>query len=119
MDEELFSGIDEIEYQQNKQVYRNCRKLFRDAYKPARHYRDNDTLTRSQVNDLAEAIRLGMQTLEYLHTLRENGCFVRTAAHQERLYRERAVLRKRVDELREIIYDPDKKLVPDNDGGAQ
>ena len=110
MDEEIEIMMEEFEHQQNKQVYRTSRKIFRDYYKTAIKYKDNDTLTRSQLDKLTEAVGLGMLTLEYLNVIRQKGRSKRSQAKQKRLDLERAVLRRRVDKLRDIIiHDPDKK----------
>lgn len=96
------TDVDELEYWQKKIVYRTGRKLFRNAYRLAVYHKDNDALTREQFNDLAGALRLGGITLEYLSYLRKEDRF------NKKLAAERAVLRRRMDRLREIIYDPDK-----------
>ena len=101
-------SMSEFEYIIQRRTYLTSRKLFHDYYKKAMGYKDNSALTNSQFSELTETIRLGMMTLEYQTKLRS----IRAG---DKLMRERAVLRRRIDRLREIMYDPNKEIVPDPD----
>ncbi len=103
-----FPSMEEFEALMHGRAYRSSRRLFGDYYKTAICYRDNDTLTNSQFEELAQTIRIGSLVLKYLSNFRRN------RSRDNRYIQERAVLRKKVDALRAIISDPDKKIIPDD-----
>ncbi|MBW2965481.1 hypothetical protein KY342_00085 [Candidatus Woesearchaeota archaeon] len=104
-----------IRYLQNKRAYKTCRRLFRDSYRNIVNYKHNNVITRSQFDDTVRSIRLGILTLEYLNSLKKN-YGLKYPAIISRLNLERQILRRRVDELREIVSDPDKEIVSDLEG---
>jgi hypothetical protein len=101
-----------VRYYQDRKAYRTCRKLFRNEHKKVLAYKEKNELTKDEFEELSDSIRLGMLTLEYLNDVIKK--YHKYGSSNDRIALERQILRRRVDEIRDIIFDTNKKLVSDN-----
>ncbi len=114
---------DKVEFSALLQDYIEAISYFDELYTWAKELGQKDRITTDEFDEIEEALAVGGTALKrsaelsaksISYDIKQMRRLTRSQAKQKRLDLETAVLRRRVDELRAIIYDPDKKIVPDN-----